>query len=227
MSDPQSERADPRPASEGPGRELSDAQLQSVHAQLLREKPEPREGFSPIPIFLLFIFSGLIFFGGVYMAEFSAGFNALVFDETVHLARGGSAEPPPPPDPLVLGKRLYIQNCVACHQLSGMGLAPVFPPLVKTDWVVGSEQRPIRVLLHGLAGEIEVNGVTYNGVMPAFGPTSVNWSDAQIAAVLTYIRQEWGNEAPLVLPETVTEVRAATAGRTAAWTQAELEPYAQ
>jgi mono/diheme cytochrome c family protein len=126
-----------------------------------------------------------------------------------------------------MGRRLYTQNCVACHQTNGAGLPPVFPPLADSDWVVGSEQRLIRVLLHGLGGEIQVNGTPYNGVMPAFGPSSVNWSDDQIAAVLTYIRQEWGNAAEPVLPATVAEVRAAAAGRATAWTQAELEPYVE
>ncbi|MEZ5276190.1 MAG: cytochrome c [Opitutaceae bacterium] len=227
MSDSRSENAASRRAPDNSDRAVADSQLQTVHAQLMREKPEPQEGFSPIPIFLLFVFSGLIFFGGVYMAEFSGGFNALAFNETVHMGRGESAEPPPPPDPVAMGKRLFTQNCVACHQVTGLGLPPVFPPLAGSEWVLGSEQRTIRILLNGLSGELVVEGNTYNGVMPAFGPSSVNWSDDQIASVLTYIRQEWGNDAPPVLPATVAEVRAATAGRTTSWTQAELEPLGQ
>jgi mono/diheme cytochrome c family protein len=171
------------------------------------------------------VFSGLIFFGGVYMAEYSGGFNALAYDETVHMARGEVAEAPAGPDPLVLGKRLYTQNCLACHMDSGMGLAPVFPPLADSEWVLGSDQRPIRILLHGLGGEIEVKGVTYNGAMPSYGPTGLNWSDLEIASVLTYVRQEWGNDAPAVAPETVAEVRAATADRSTPWTGPELDPY--
>lgn len=225
MSDPNSENTGPRARSNGSGDEFSDTHLQSVHAQLLREKPEPKEGFSPIPIFLLFVFSGLIFFGGVYMAKYSGGFSALAFDETVHKAHGEVAEAPAGPDPLVLGKRLYTQNCLACHMDSGMGLPPVFPPLAGSEWVLGSEQRPIRIVLHGLGGEIEVKGAVYNGVMPSYGPTGLNWSDTELASVLTYVRQEWGNDAPPVLPETVAEVRAATAGRTAPWTAAELEEF--
>jgi mono/diheme cytochrome c family protein len=210
------------PTGSGPDK-FSDENLQNIHAQLLREKPEPEEGFSPIPIFLLLIFSGLIFFGGIYMANYSAGFSPLAFNELAHPGEGTEARLPP--DPLVVGKRLFTQNCVACHQATGQGLPGVFPPLVGSDWVIGSEQRPIRIVLHGLTGEIEVNGVTYNGVMPAFGPSTLNWNDSEIAAVLSYIRQEWGNSADPVSEETVAAIRAETADRTTAWTAPELENF--
>lgn len=225
MSDPNSENTGSRAPTNGSGDELSDTHLQSEHAQLLREKPEPKEGFSPIPIFLLFVFSGLLFFGGVYMAKYSGGFSALAFDETVERAHGEVAEAPAGPDPLVLGKRLYTQNCLACHMESGLGLPPVFPPLVDSEWVTGSDQASIRIAMFGLSGEIEVKGATYNGVMPAYGSTGLNWSDTEIAAVLTYVRQAWGNEAAPVLPETVAEVRTATAGRATPWTAPELEEF--
>ncbi len=229
MSDPTSENTSPRLPSNGTGEEISDAHLQDVHAQLLREKPEPGQGTSSLPVFFtfffVFAFSGLIFFGGVYMAKYSGSFSALAFDETVHLARGEVAEVSAGPDPLVLGKRLYTQNCMACHMESGMGLAPVFPPLAGSEWVLGSEQRPIRIVMFGLGGEIQVKGAIFNGVMPSFGPTGLGWSDTELASVLTYVRQEWGNDAPPVLPETVAEVRTATDGRTAPWSVAELEEY--
>jgi mono/diheme cytochrome c family protein len=226
MSDPKPENPNLPDASDIPGQDgLSDDNLQSVHAQMLREKSEPREGASPVPIvlllLLLFVFSGLIFFGGIYMARYSAGFSALAFDETVHPGEGEAIDVQPP-DPLVVGSRLYTQNCVVCHQATGQGLPPVFPPLVDSEWVTGSERRLIRILLHGLGGEIVVKGVTYNGIMPAFGPSTLNWSDEDIAAVLSFIRQEWGNAADPVSPETVAAVRAETADRTAAWTAAEL-----
>ena len=98
MSDPRSENSNPPmvPTGSGPD-EFSDESLQSIHAQLLREKPEPEEGFSPIPIFLLLVFSGLIFFGGIYMAKYSAGFSPLAFNELAHPGEG--TEPRLPPDP--------------------------------------------------------------------------------------------------------------------------------
>jgi mono/diheme cytochrome c family protein len=223
MSD--SEKVNPNPlnASKMQGQnELSDDSLQRVHAQILRDKPEPKEGFSPIPIFLLFIFSALIFFGGIYMAKYSAGFSALAFNETVHRGRHGESQAPSPPDPLVLGKRWFTEQCKLCHQATGQGIPMAFPPLVGSDWLLGSEEIPIRIVLNGLIGEIEVNGATFNSLMPPLGAV---FDDAQIAQVLSYVRQEWGNAAEPVLPETVAAIRAKTADRTTNWTAAELEEF--
>jgi len=226
MSDPTSENSNlPNESGHAEGNDLSGDRLQSVHAQLLREKPEPREGSSPIPLFLLFLFTGLISFGAVYISRYSAGFNALVYDETIRPCEQRESEATAGPDPLVLGKRLFTQNCVVCHQATGEGIPSVFPPLADSEWVLGSEQRPIRILLHGLGGEVDVNGVRYIGAMPAFGPSTLDWSDGDIAAVLSYIRQEWGNTADPVVPGSVAAVRAETTDRTTAWTAAELDTY--
>jgi mono/diheme cytochrome c family protein len=127
-------------------------------------------------------------------------------------------------DPVAAGKKLYA-TCATCHQTSGKGLPNVYPPLAASEWVTGSEERLIRILLHGLNGPLTVAGKQYNGAMPAFGPGGgYNWSDDKIAHVLTYIRQEWGNAASSIAPEKVTAVRTqGAAGRAKPWTQAELE----
>ena len=83
----------------------------------------------------------------------------------------------------------------------------------------------MRILLYGLGGPVTVKGATFNGAMPAFGTLGSNWRDDQIAWVLTYIRQEWGNKAPPITKETVTRIRPATAGRMKAWTVDELKPF--
>jgi mono/diheme cytochrome c family protein len=126
-------------------------------------------------------------------------------------------------DPFVAGKRHYTA-CVACHQANGLGVPPAFPPLAGSEWVTGSEERLIRILLHGLEGPIEVKGQTYVGLMPAFGAGGAyNWNDQRIAEVLTYIRAEWGNAASPITAEQVTAIRTgAAAGRTKAWTAEEL-----
>ncbi len=205
---------------------VSDASITEIHQQLLREKPEPTEGFSPIPIFLLFVFSGLIFYAGIYLSKMSGDFEPLAFNPGQGRAPSGDAAAPVQVDPMVLGARLYAQNCVACHQPTGMGLPGVFPPLGGSDWVTGSEERLVRVLLHGLTGPIEVNGATYNGLMPAFGPASgYRFNEERIAAVTTYIRASFGNAAGPITTERVREIAAASGGRTAAWTAAELEPF--
>jgi mono/diheme cytochrome c family protein len=120
-----------------------------------------------------------------------------------------------PPD----GRQLYATTCSACHQLTGLGLPDVYPPLAGSEWVTGDEERLIRVVLHGLTGEIEVAGEMVSGAMPAWGESL---DDAAMAAVLTYIRRTWNNAAPAVVPATVARVRRATVGRTSPWTAKEL-----
>ncbi|HEX2862236.1 MAG TPA: cytochrome c, partial [Lacunisphaera sp.] len=119
----------------------------------------------------------------------------------------------------VLGKPVYMNNCATCHQASGLGVPGAFPPLAASEWVTGSEERVTRIVLHGLKGPITVAGNQYDNVMAPLGSVL---KDEQIANVLSYIRSEWGNEAPEVLPETVAKVRAETAGHSGNWTAAEL-----
>ncbi|MBL0173192.1 MAG: cytochrome c [Gemmatimonadaceae bacterium] len=118
------------------------------------------------------------------------------------------------------GARIYAATCVACHQASGLGLPGQFPPLVGSEWVTGSEERLIRIILHGLVGEIEVEGESFTGAMPTWGPT---FKDEELAAVATYVRRSWGNKAAPITTATVTRIRLATASRTTPWTARELE----
>jgi mono/diheme cytochrome c family protein len=117
------------------------------------------------------------------------------------------------------GQKVYSSTCAACHQPTGQGAAGTYPPLAGSEIVAGDEAKLIRVVLHGLTGEIEVQGETFNGAMPAWGPTL---KDDDIAAVLTYVRSAWGNKAAPVSAATVAQIRAATKARTAPWTAAEL-----
>ena len=114
---------------------------------------------------------------------------------------------------MVNGESVYRQVCQACHQDDGQGLTGLFPPLVGTDWVLGDPRRLIRIVLGGLQGEIEVAGTVYNGVMASHA----NLSDAEVAAVLTYVRQAWGNTASSVEPAQVEAIRASMT-RTTPWT---------
>jgi mono/diheme cytochrome c family protein len=128
------------------------------------------------------------------------------------------------------GKEVYMSAgpgggmCFTCHQPTGQGIPGQFPPLVNSDWVLGDKARLIKISLFGLMGEIEVNGVKYNGAMPPPGIPPGALTDNQIADVLTYIRNSWGNSASAVTPEEVASVRASIEGRAAMqmWTAAEL-----
>ena len=117
------------------------------------------------------------------------------------------------------GAAVYARTCIACHGIDGKGLAPVFPPLDGSPWLVGTKQRPIDIVLQGLMGPIEVAGATYDSVMAPLGPML---TDAEIADVLTYVRQRWSNDAAPVGADEVKARRAATKDRTTLWTAAEL-----
>jgi mono/diheme cytochrome c family protein len=208
----------------------SDESIQRVHSQLLHEKPEPKEGYRTMPLFLLGLVSAMIFVTSIYVVQHRGGFSPLVYDERFEpKAAGATAAKELTPEQIVAsGKKAYLSACVNCHQASGQGVAGVYPPLAGSAWVTGNEERVIRVLLHGLSGPVDVEGTAYNGAMPAFGKVTgggFNWSEEKVSHVLTYIRQEWGNKAAPVTKDKVAEVLSTEKARASAWTQAELDPF--
>ncbi len=122
------------------------------------------------------------------------------------------------PEQMKRGAAVYARTCIACHQPTGMGLPPVFPPLANAPIVVGNPELPVKFILQGLMGPITVNGMTYSSMMPPVAGVS----DGDIADVLTYVRQSFGNQGNPVTVDQVKAIRAATAGRTTMWTTAEL-----
>ncbi len=134
-------------------------------------------------------------------------------DDTIYLPEGGAvqsiADAGAGPSPastteerILFGQRVYEQNCMACHQSEGQGIPGAFPPLAGSDYLLSDSKRAINVLLKGLSGEITVNGVAYNGVMPA-----VQLGDEKIANVLTYVLNSWNNNGGEILPLDVAETR--------------------
>jgi mono/diheme cytochrome c family protein/glucose/arabinose dehydrogenase/lysophospholipase L1-like esterase len=110
-----------------------------------------------------------------------------------------------------LGSEVYRRegHCVTCHQLDGNGLpAAQFPPLAGSEWVSGNEERLIRLTLHGLMGPITVKGVSYPGLVPMTPFKGL--SDEELAGVLTYVRNDFGNKASAILPDQVKAVREKT-----------------
>lgn len=195
----------------------------NVHGSILREQQDPEDGYEPIPFWLITLFFGIIFWAGMYLAYNSGGFRADVFNASQVSWVGGSSGPVAPPDPMVVGKRLYTANCVACHQTTGAGVARQFPPLVGSEWVISAgwhgDNHLVKILLHGLQGPIQVLGENYNNAMPPWKQLK----DDQIASILTYIRAEWGNQAPPITAEFVAQIRESSGNRTEPWTQPELQ----
>lgn len=212
----------------------------AMHAALDRENHEPHDGMEPIPLWLMALFMVIVFWAGTYMMAYSGAFQAdtkaaytLTFMGGEAASAGGSgggaggADSGPkeltPEVKLALGKRYYTQNCVSCHQTTGMGVAGQNPPLAGSDIVLGSEKQLAAILLHGLKGPIMLNGSmsTWSGNMAPW--TQID--DNKLSYILTYIRQEWGNDAPPITPETVAAVRAETAAHKGQWTWDELAPF--
>jgi mono/diheme cytochrome c family protein/glucose/arabinose dehydrogenase len=109
------------------------------------------------------------------------------------------------------GKAIYAKEgyCVTCHQADGKGLpGSGFPPLSGTEWVTGSEDRLIKIILKGFMGPIEVNGKSYEGQVP-MTPFEGLLKDQEVAAIATYIRNSFGNKASVVQAEKVAQIRAA------------------
>lgn len=127
----------------------------------------------------------------------------------------------------IVGKPLYETACASCHGTDGQGLVPIAPPLEESEWVEGSEERLIKVVLHGLEGPITVKGKVYQApevqpVMPGI-KYSQEFTDEKIAALLTYIRNAWANEAPAIHPETVSAIRKETMDRKTPYQEEELK----
>jgi mono/diheme cytochrome c family protein len=195
----------------------SDDSIQQVHAQLQKRKPEKADGYSVLPLVLLGLMCCAVFFGSIYLAHFSLRFDPLVYSEHANRAKPG-ATVVVALSRAQLGKKVFDTTCIACHQANGLGVPGQYPPLAGSEWVNGSEDRIIRIVLHGLNGPLKVGDKEYNNVMAPLG----SLKDEQIANVISYVRASFGNNAPEVTPEAVARVRTETAGRTTYWTAAEL-----
>jgi mono/diheme cytochrome c family protein/glucose/arabinose dehydrogenase len=124
----------------------------------------------------------------------------------------------------IKGKEIYARDgfCITCHQPDGTGLsASGFPPIAGTPWVEGDEERLIKLVLKGLQGPMEVQNAKYSGQVP-MTPFEGMLKDDEIAAVLTYVRNSFGNKAPAITPEKVKEIREATRGKKGFYSPSEL-----
>jgi nitrite reductase (NO-forming) len=111
-----------------------------------------------------------------------------------------------PASQIAAGEVLFKGTCSVCHQMEGQGLAGVFPPLAKSDFLMKDKRRSIDIVVNGLTGPVLVNGQAYNSVMPPMSQLS----DDAIANILTYVRNAWGNKGEPVSADEVTAMRAKT-----------------
>ncbi len=222
MSQPNEDRIDYRET----------ADITEVHAAIAREHAEPQAGTMPIPTWLGVLSAAAICWAGVYVGMFHGGFNSSVYNEYESTPSaffpipGGGIKPPNPTDvPLVvLGAKIYKNNCAVCHQPTGVGQPGAVPPLAGSEWVDGSEaseKRLLAILLRGLNGPINVKGATYNS--PAMQGFGAQMKPRELAGVLTYVRQEWGNKAGEVTEAQVLAAKKAFADKVGPYTEAEIK----
>lgn len=199
--------------------------VEVLHRAIVREPRDPLEGREPVPWWVWAVAALSLFWGGWYLGRHGGDFGtqahiayamrvASVAEEAVEMEGDAVA------DPIAEGALIYARTCQACHQADGAGFAGAFPPIVGSEWVVGAPETLVRVILHGVQGPIRVAGQDFDGVMPGW---EGQLSDAQVAAVASYIRQWDANDAGAIDAETVAAVRLADAGRTVPWTAEELE----
>jgi mono/diheme cytochrome c family protein len=187
-------------------------------------KSEPTSTLAVVPVWLLVLMLAVVYWATVHFDRHGGWFNAKVYGPYHSIDHVLGFQPASGPNSFNLGKAVYHKpSCVLCHQPNGQGTSGQFPPLAGSDWVLEPEPgRIIRAVLHGMQGSpIKINDQSFN-----FSASMVAWkdtfSDEEIAAVVTYIRQEWGNKASEVKPERVKQVRESTKDRSIPYTPDEL-----
>ena len=198
--------------------ELQDSIMQ-MHSAAMREMEEPKDGVSPTPVAFLILCFFMTMWGGYYMGTYSGDWTGNGLSEL--RSGAGPAVPVAPQNAMLLGQEIY-NGCMQCHQGNGMGLAGQFPPLADSEYVTGDVRRLAAILINGINGEMQVKGLIYNAQMPAWKDT---YNDEEIAAVLTYIRNSFGNKAGPVSTQQVEAARKEV-GTLGTWTARSLADYA-
>jgi mono/diheme cytochrome c family protein len=161
----------------------------------------------------------LLYWAMVYFDQRSGWFHPQVYLPYHSFAEVQTFQPSTGGVNLSRGRAVYENVCALCHGSDGMGKPGQAPPFAGVDWVVGNSNRLVRIPLAGLTGPITVKGEAWNLAMPAMGAAL---SDDDLAAVLSYMRQSWGNKAEPITPEQVKAVRAEVGSRLQPWTSEEL-----
>lgn len=210
--DPKSRSLSGKPPGSGPNQPLVET--------------EPTAERAPSPVWLMVLSVVLLFWAQLYLDNYAGGFNPQVYEPFRSYAQVQDANPKSEGGELIAkGGVLYSQLCVGCHQTSGMGIAGQFPPLVGSEWVLGSPARLTRIVLHGPTGPFKVKNqewVTPTAMVPFGSAFPADQVDGNIAAVLSFVRQEWGNSAPIIKPDEVKRIREETKDRATPWTMDEL-----
>jgi mono/diheme cytochrome c family protein len=195
---------------------MKDVELVDEHVRLNNIKHEPTKGFLQAPLIFVFVFGCLIFVCSIQLAHTTNDFQLHPPKEIVELT-------PEEKEALRLerkissGEKVFAVRCASCHQANGLGIAGQYPPLDGSNWVTSDPGIITNIILKGLKGEIVVKGETY-GTSAAVNMAAVAISDREIANVVTYVRQAWGNNAEEIFEDEVASIRSESAEQQDQWT---------
>mgnify|MGYP006423410535 FL=1 len=205
---------------EGANPQDASGDIYNIHEASFREQQLPEEGNERGPWWLYVIIMATFAFGffymGFYFGEFSAKPHTL-YKKTVGETVSKQSEPKELTK-MQLGENVYGRVCQTCHQANGKGVEGAFPSLHNAPLATGNTKTLAALILGGLQGELQRENGVYNGVMP---PWNEQLSDKEIAAVATYVRQQFENNASEVSADTVKSVRE-NFDRSVQWTEEEL-----
>jgi mono/diheme cytochrome c family protein len=184
---------------------------------------EPVAGRASVPVLLIALLGALIYFGDMYVVDHGGELDARVHQPFRTVKELDDLQVKAAEDPeMVLGRKNYKMVCSPCHQDDGNGNPGTgIPPLAGSEWLATKDPaRVIRIVLNGLQGPVIVKGKTYS--QAAMLPWRETLSDDDVAAVLFFVRNSWGNAGPKVNPEEVKAIRKDTADKTGNWTAPDL-----
>lgn len=169
--------------------------------------PEPTAARSPLPIWILVVLLALLYLGGIFFDRHSGWFDKRVYSPYANAAMLDSYQPKSgAAAALAQGKKTYEAVCGTCHGTDGLGKPGQAPLLAGSEWVIAKGyNRLAHIPLVGISGPIQVGGKEWNMAMAAMGAAL---SDADLANVLTYIRNSWGNKADEITADQIKAVRA-------------------
>jgi mono/diheme cytochrome c family protein len=196
-ANPNPEKPNPAPLGTD-GSVLADPVF-TMHLAAMREMSEPRDGVSPTPVSYILMCFALLMWGGWYIGTYGGDWTGKGLSEK---ASTGPAKIGPAQDPMVVGKEVF-GSCMQCHQETGLGLPGQYPPLAGSEFVLGDKRRMAAIILNGLSGPVTVKGANFSATMPPWATRD----DEEIAGVMTYVRNSFGNKAEPVTPAFVAAVR--------------------
>ena len=195
---------------------MKDDKLVDEHVRLNEIKHEPTKGFLQAPLIFVFVFGCLIFVCSIQLAHTTNDFALHPSEEIIELT-------PDEKEALRIerkissGEKIFAAKCASCHQTNGLGIAGQYPPLAGSEWVTSDPGIITNIILKGLKGEIVVKGETY-GTTAAINMAAVAINDSEIANVVSYVRQAWGNNAEEIFEDEVASIRADSTEKQDQWT---------